>query len=187
MGMVFDYSNERHYLSACKQNERWAQELLYKEYYSSMMAVCIRYAGDKAEAMDILHEGFIKVFAHIHRYQEGTSLTAWMKRIMVNTAIDFYRKQVRRRTEDIEVVSELSALEPDVLNQLSTNDILSCLQELTPIYRQIFNLYVLEGLPHKEIAEKMGISESTSRSNLVKARTKLRALIEKKGERYGSK
>lgn len=187
MNFVFRLDKEQEYLEACMRDERWAQELLYKDYYSSMMALCLRYASSKEDALDILHEGFIKVFRHIRKYQMGTSLSAWIKRIMVNTAIDFYRKQVRRRTEDLDTAYNLSENSPGVINDLAVKDILICMQQLTPTYRSIFNLYVLEGYSHKEIADQLNISESTSRSNLVKARTKLRALLKAKNIEYGSK
>ena len=99
---------------------------------------------------------------------------------MVNTAIDFYRKNVRRRTEDLDTVYDMSSSAPDAISQMSAQDILNCLQKLTPSYRTVFNLYVIEGYSHKEISEKLDISESTSRSNLVKARGKLKTLLEAK-------
>ncbi|MGK0390562.1 MAG: RNA polymerase sigma factor (sigma-70 family), partial [Maribacter sp.] len=83
---------EEDFINACIQKERWAQKQLYETYYSKMIGVCLRYARDPDEAKDILHEGFIKVFRHISKYQPGTSLNAWIKRIMVNTCIDYYRK-----------------------------------------------------------------------------------------------
>ncbi len=187
MSVVIDLNDDRDYLSACMHSERWAQELLYKDYYSSMMSVCVRYSNDREDALDILHEGFIKIFTHINKYQVGTSLNAWMKRIMVNTAIDYYRKRVRRRTEDLDSVMEAQDLNSDILSQLSIKEILESINELSHTYRSIFNLYVIEGYPHKEIADILGISESTSRSNLVKARAKLRSLLAMKGVKYGSK
>ena len=90
--------NERDFILACVRKERWAQQKLYEDNYSALMVICLRYAKDKDEAMDILHEGFIKIFRNVHKYNPGTSLIAWMRRIMVNTSIDYYRKMVRRRT-----------------------------------------------------------------------------------------
>ena len=184
MSFVIRVDKDLGYLDACMRNERWAQELLYKDFYSSMMPLCQRYATNKEDALDIMHEGFIKVFKHIHKYQPGTSLNAWIKRIMINTAIDFYRKAVRRRTEDLDKAYNVSSKDPSVINLLAAEEIIECLQELTPSYRSIFNLYILEGYSHREIAEKLGISESTSRSNLVKARAKLKALLSAKSVEY---
>jgi RNA polymerase sigma-70 factor (ECF subfamily) len=172
LAITYDYK-EGDLITACMRRERWAQKLLYEEHYPKMMGICLRYAGNQDEAVDILHEGFIKVFKNLHCYEPGTSLHAWIRRIMVNTAIDYYRKMVRRRTEDIEVAEQSVMLEPDVLSQLSEQEILQAIQELSPAYRAVFNLYIIEGYSHKEIADLLQITESTSRSNLVKARLKL--------------
>jgi len=169
--------SEKDFIGACINNESWAQRKLYEENYTIMFPVCQRYATDDDEALDILHEGFIKVFRHISKYTIGTSLTAWIKRIMVNTAIDYYRKRTRRRVEDIEMVHDLQINDPDVLSQIAAEEIIKALQELSPAYRSVFNLYIIEGYSHKEVGDKLGISESTSRSNLVKARQKLRSLL----------
>jgi RNA polymerase sigma factor (sigma-70 family) len=170
-------NEEKGWIQACVRRERWAQKVLYEEYYSKMMGVCLRYANDEEEALDIMHEGFIKVFKHISKYQPGTSLSAWIRRIMVNTSIDYYRKNMRRRTEDIEQAYDLSATDADAISQCSEQEILAAIQELTPAYRTVFNLYVIEGYSHREIADLMDITESTSRSNLVKARLKLKETL----------
>jgi len=184
MSFVIRVDKELDYLSACMRNERWAQELLYKEFYPVMMPLCQRYATNKEDALDIMHEGFIKVFKHIKKYQMGTSLNAWIKRIMINTAIDYYRKMKRRRTEDLDTAYSVKSNEPNAINFLAAEEIIQCLNKLSPSYRAIFNLYVMEGFSHREIANKLTISESTSRSNLVKARAKLRALLLAKSVEY---
>ncbi len=177
--------DEKSLITACARQERWAQKVLYEEYYSRMMGVCLRYSNDEEEALDILHEGFIKVFKHINKYQPGTSLSAWIRRIMVNTAIDYYRKSIRRRTEDIEQAYELSTNDADAVSQCTEREILDAVQQLSPAYRAVFNLYVIEGYSHREIAEMLDITESTSRSNLVKARSKLQALLSSRSHGYG--
>ena len=169
--------NESDLIEACIQQERWAQKVLYEEYYSKMMGVCLRYANNESEALDILHEGFIKVFKHIAKYQTGTSLGAWIRRIMVNTSIDYYRKSIRRRTEDIESAYDISSADADAVSQCSEKEILDAVQQLSPAYRAVFNLYVIEGYSHREIAQLLDINESTSRSNLVKARLKLKEIL----------
>ena len=168
---------ERNLIKACVRQERWAQRVLYEEYYSKMMGVCLRYSDREEDALDILHEGFIKVFNNIGKYQPGTSLTSWIRRIMVNTAIDYYRKNIRRRTEDIEQAYDLRSNDADAISQCSEKEILEAIQQLSPAYRTVFNLYVIEGYSHKEIAEALDITESTSRSNLVKARLKLQEIL----------
>lgn len=176
---------EGDYIQACIAGEKWAQRKIYEEHYSTMFSVCLRYAVDENEAMDIVHEGFIKVFRYLEKYQPGTSLTAWIRRIMINTSIDHYRKNSKKRTQDIETVYDMSSNEPDVVSQMSAEEILIALQSLTPSYRTVFNLYVVEGFSHKEIGKKLGITESTSRSNLVKARGKLREKLKQMNGQYG--
>jgi RNA polymerase sigma factor (sigma-70 family) len=164
---------ENDLLKALSRQERWAQQLLYEQYYGVMMGVCLRYAGSRDEALDLLHEGFIKVFQRIDRYRPGTSLPSWIRTIVVNTCIDYYRRTVRRRTEDLTEAYTSVNDDPDALSQLTEQEILTAVQELSPAYRAVFNLYVIEGYSHKEIADALQITESTSRSNLVKARLKL--------------
>ncbi len=168
---------ERDFIQACVARERWAQRKLYEDYYGPLMGLCLRYADNQDDALDILHDGYIKIFRHIGKYQPGTSLIAWMRRIMVNTAIDYYRKKNRRRTEDLDMAQGVPEYDPGVISMLSVKDILMCIQKLSPAYRSVFNLYVIEGYAHKEIADILNITESTSRSNLVKARMKLREMI----------
>ncbi len=169
--------SEKDFIGACINNEAWAQKKLYEDHYATMYPVCQRYATDDEEALDILHEGFIKVFRHISKYTIGTSLKSWIKRIMVNTAIDYYRKRARRRTEDIDNAFELKSGGPDALSDIAAEEIIRALQCLSPAYRSVFNLYIIEGYSHREVADKLGISESTSRSNLVKARQKLKCML----------
>jgi RNA polymerase sigma-70 factor (ECF subfamily) len=168
---------ERDFIEACVARERWAQRKLYEDNYGPLMGLCLRYANNQDDALDILHDGYIKVFRHIGKYQPGTSLIAWMRRIMVNTAIDYYRKKSRRRTEDLDAAQGVQGHDPSVISSMATADILECIQRLSPAYRSVFNLYVIEGYSHKEVADVLSITESTSRSNLVKARLKLREML----------
>ncbi len=177
IAITYNYDQELALVQACINNERWAQQQLYQENYGKLMAICLRYAGNEEDAMDILHEGFIKIFKNIHRYQSGTSLFAWMRRIMVNAAIDFYRKAIRRRVESIEQAQQISSSDADAISQFSEKEIMAAIQQLSPAYRTVFNLNVIEGYTHKEIGEMLEITESTSRSNLVKARLKLRDIL----------
>ncbi len=188
MDFVLDFNlEESSFVEACVRNERWAQQKLYEVFYPSVMPLCKRYSNNSDEAIDIMHEGFIKVFKNISKYKVGTSLNSWIKRIMINTAIDHYRKMSRRRTEDLDTAYTVFSKDPDVVSTMTADEILSCLHKLTPAYRTVFNLYVIEGYSHKEIADVMGITESTSRSNLVKSRKKLQELLLSKGMNYGKK
>ena len=177
---------EYDFVVALVRKEKWAQKRLYEEYYGSMMGICLRYAGDQEEALDILHEGFIKVFRNIRKYRPGTSLNAWIRRIMINTSIDYYRKKSRRRTDDLDQAYNVQSHEADAVSVCSEQEILESIQQLSPAYRTVFNLYVIEGYSHKEIAEQLHISESTSRSNLVKARLKLKVLLRRTGKIHGA-
>jgi RNA polymerase sigma factor (sigma-70 family) len=168
---------EKQFLAACISKERWAQKKLYEDHYGLLMGVCLRYSNNQEDARDILHEGFIKIFSNISKYRPGTSLAAWMRRIMVNTAIDYYRKAIRRRTDDLDHAGHLDSDLPDAASQVGEKEILAAVQRLSPVYRTVFNLYVVEGFSHREIADALGITESTSRSNLVKARMKLQEIL----------
>lgn len=186
MDFTIDFNlEESSFVAACVQNERWAQQKLYEVFYPSVMPLCMRYSNNSDDAMDIMHEGFIKIFRNISKYKVGTSLNSWIKRIMINTAIDHYRKMSRRRTENLDTAYSLSSSDPNVVSHMTVKEIMGCLQKLTPAYRNVFNLYVIEGFSHREIANRMGITESTSRSNLVKARKKLQGLLAAQGMVYG--
>ncbi len=173
--------DEQTIIEACVQKEKWAQKEIYETFYSPMYSICLRYARHDQEASDLVHEGFIKVFRYIDKYSPGTSLYSWIKRVIINNCIDYYRKESRRRTENLDTVYGASIDNPSALSELSHEEILGAIQQLTDSYRAVFNLYVIEGYAHKEIAEKLNISESTSRSNLVKARTKLKAILAQMG------
>jgi RNA polymerase sigma-70 factor (ECF subfamily) len=164
-------------ITACINNERWAQKRLYEEHYSQMMALSMRYAGNNEDALDILHEGFIKIFKNLHKYQPGTSVNAWIRRIIINTAIDFYRKDIKRKCDELEAAKHVSTGIPDAISNLSSEEILSAMQQLPYSYRCVFNMFVIEGYSHKEISEMLNINESTCRSNLVKARTRLKEIL----------
>lgn len=176
---------EQTLIQACMHQERWAQQKLYETHYPKMMGVCLRYANNQEDARDILHEGFIKIFRNLGKYKPGTSLNAWIRRIMVNTAIDFYRKNQRRRTEDLEEAWQVTASGADAVSQCTEKEILAAVQQLSPVYRTVFNLYAIEGYPHKDIAAQLGITESTSRSNLLKARVKLQGMLASKYMEHG--
>ena len=180
--MIIALGRTRHYdetevVHACQRGERWAQKALYEQHFDSLLPVCGRYAANSSEAMDLLHEAFIKIFKNIKRFEAGTNLGGWMRRLTVNTCIDTYRKEVRRRTEDIDQTFDLSSDEADAVSRCGEQEILAAIQQLSPVYRTIFNLYAVEGYSHREIGERLGITESTSRSNLVKARQRLKTAL----------
>ena len=123
---------------------------LYEQFYSPMMNVVLRYTRSQEEAKDLVHDGFIKVYKNIGNYRIGSSLYSWIKRIMINTAIDHIRREKRRRTDDVEEHRELSNSEVDVLSLISETELLKMVQSLSPSYRAVFNLYIIEGYSHRE-------------------------------------
>jgi RNA polymerase sigma factor (sigma-70 family) len=174
--------SEDQLIQACIEKQQWAQQKVYEDHYQTMMGVCMRYSNSRDDAYDILHEGFLKVFQNMQSYVPGTLLGAWIRRIMVNTAIDFYRRESRRVTQDLDQAKSLSYHSTHPVTSMTVEEVMKAVQKLSPIYRSVFNLYVIEGYSHKEIADTLGITESTSRSNLVKARTKLKDLLHGLGE-----
>lgn len=163
----------------CRKNDRLSQKRLYEKFYGRMMGVCLRYASGREEAAEILNKGFLKVFSMIGNYEpERGRLDSWIYKIVMNTAIDHYRAEVRRRTNIVEMEQAYYiGDESDVLHQISADEIIELIQKLSPAYRTVFNMYVMEGMSHGEIAEQLGISEGTTKSNLAKARKKLQAMI----------
>jgi len=155
------------------------QEALYSRFSPRMYAVCLRYAGNAEEAEDILQEGFIKVFKKLDSYRGDGSFEGWVRRIFVNTAIEHFRRKryLQPVTEKEENTIEGNYL--SVLDELAERDILDLVQQLSPGYRTVFNMYVVEGYTHKEIGDIMGISEGTSKSQLSRAKIILQDLVKK--------
>jgi RNA polymerase sigma factor (sigma-70 family) len=164
----------------CSRNNQHSQKNLYEKYYRRMLGVCLRYCRSDEDAKDVLHDGFMKVFRSIKNYNSNNSLEGWIRKIMVNTAIDKYRQEIQRPfTVTIDVAGEIEADAVSALSELSHKEILSSIEKLPSGYRLIFNMYVIEGYTHKEIAELLKITEGTSKSQLHKARTMLQQMITK--------
>jgi RNA polymerase sigma-70 factor (ECF subfamily) len=155
------------------------QEELYRRFSPRMYGVCLRYAGNAEEAEDILQEGFIKIYKKLNSYRGEGSFEGWIRRIFVNTAIEHFRKKTYQQpiTEKHETTVEAQYL--SVLDELAEKDILKLIQELSPGYRTVFNLYVVEGYTHKEIGDMLNISEGTSKSQLSRAKLVLQDLVKK--------
>jgi RNA polymerase sigma-70 factor (ECF subfamily) len=153
------------------------QEGLYKHFYGYVMGICLRYAKSKDEASEILNDSFLKVFNKLNTYDSSKLFKAWLRRITVNTAIDYYR---REHKHDYQLPIEKAIKEEndfDVIDQLNTEDILKLLQKLPDNYRVVFNLYEIEGYSHDEIGEMLKIPVGTSKSNLSRAKQKLRIMV----------
>ncbi len=173
--------NEADIIKGCLKNDRASQKALYETFYSKMLGVCLRYSKGSDEAKDILHEGFLKVFLNLKKFQGAGSFEGWIRRIIVNTAIDHLRKNkqnylivstVYANEKGSHLADEIN--EDELVLQINQEEILKAVQELTPAYRTVFNLFVIEEYTHKEIADLLDISEGTSKSNLSKAKFNLK-------------
>ena len=171
----------------CKANERKAQELLYKQFASKMLGVCLRYANDRMEAEDMMQNGFIRVFQKMADYRGEGSFEGWVRRIMVHSSIEYYRKYHKMvQLVDIEDAAGHTSVDAQATSTLAANELMALIQQLAPGYRIVFNLYAIEGFSHREIAEITGISEGASKSQLSRARSVLKEQIVKmEGKRYG--
>ena len=169
----------------CKAKRRSSQQKIYELLYSKMLPVCCRYARSTDEAKDMLQDGFIKVFEKIEQYNTGGSFEGWVRRIIVNTAIDAYRKNKKEVFIDDESRIKDENDWQDIENEseyaeLSINDIVEAMQSLSPGYQTVFNLYVMEGYTHQEIANELEINIGTSKSNLAKAKANMKIMLTEK-------
>lgn len=164
-------------IAGCKQGNERAQKQLYRELYSYGMSICMRYAEHKEEAKEMLNDGFYKIFTKIDQYDLDLPFRPWFKVVMVNASIDYHRRKKGFQTEEIGVNQTGISDDFDIEEQLVYEDLLKIVQQLPPAYRTVFNLYVVEGYKHHEIAEKLDISVGTSKSNLSKAKKKLQSLL----------
>jgi len=166
-------------ISGCLKGNRRDQELLYRRHAARLYAVCLQYSGNDEEARDILQEGFIKIFENLVTYKHEGSFEGWIRRIIVNTALEKYRsRHLLHRVDDIDQIPEPDA-DPDNEDYagLQAVDLMTIIRDLPPKYRMVFNLFAIEGYSHKEIGKMMNISEGTSKSNLSRARVILQRRV----------
>ena len=171
---------EEDFIQRCLDNDPQAQEELYRHFAPKMFGICLRFTKNKMEAEDVLQEGFIKVFTYLKDYRSEGSLEGWIRRTIINTAINYYKKRAKEFS-DVQV-EQLELTEENVesiIEKISANELLSVIQKLPDGYRMVFNLSVIEGYTHKEIGKMLGISENTSKSQLSRARTVLQTRIKK--------
>ena len=170
-------------LQACQRADPRAQTILYDRHKARLMGLCRRYARNREESEDMFHEGFIRIFQQLHTLQQADRLLPWMKKVMVNTAINVYHKNIKQRAEtDSEVAFEhASDAHTDVLARLSADELMVLVSALPDGYRLIFNLYIVDGFTHPEIAELLGIAEGTSKSQLARARALLKHKLSQLG------
>lgn len=178
---------DQHYalVYKCLKNDRKAQSELYGLFSRKMFAVCMRYSNDYDTASDILQDGFVKVFNSLEKFGFDGSVEGWIRRIMVNTAIDYFRKASKlHMMADIDEVEVADSSSVHFLSQLESQEIIKVLQQLPAGYRTVLNLYALEDYSHKEIAGMLGISEGTSKSQLARAKSMLKSLLNKRSINY---
>ncbi len=173
------YSDEE-LRALCIKGDGSAQNELYNRYAPKLWGVCLRYAKNRMSAEDILQEGFIRIFTYLDKYKGHGSFEGWMRRTMVNTAINFYKKNLKSGKEmEYTEVFAAKSYEPDAISQISNEEVLGLIQELPQGYRTVFNLYVMEGYSHKDIGKELNISENTSKSQLSRARGILQDKVNK--------
>lgn len=166
-------------IKGCVEGKRLAQNELYKKFAPKMYAVCVRYSKDATEAEDVLQDGFVKVFQNIQNFKSEGSFEGWVRKIMVNTALEKFRKKNHLYPvgEIFEVAKDLK--HEDVEHNIHAEELMKVINRLSPGYRMVFNLYAIEGYSHKEIGDQLGISEGTSKSQLARARAVLQDEVEK--------
>ena len=178
-GVSNHMSSESDLIQGCIREDRKMQYELYERFSPKMYGVCLRYAANVEEAEDLLQEGFMKVFKKISSFRSEGSFEGWIRRIFVNTAIEQFRKKSYLQPITEQEENSIEGKYISVLDNLAEKDIISLIQQLSPGYRTVFNMYVVEGYTHKQIAETLGISEGTSKSQLSRAKLILQDLVKK--------
>lgn len=165
-------------IKGCIKNDRKSQKELYKLYYGYALRICLRYAQHKEEAVEVVNDGFMKVFSTIGKYDSQKSFNSWLSTIMINTAIDQYRKRLKQLA--MESLNENHSIheEENILSSLNYDDLINLVQRLSHAYRTVFNLFAIDGYSHEEIADLLQISVGTSKSNLFKAREHLKKMLQ---------
>jgi RNA polymerase sigma-70 factor (ECF subfamily) len=164
-------------IQGCINKNADAQHTLFLNYAEILMTICRRYSGDRAEAEDMLQEAFIRIFKFINQYRSAGSFEGWIKKITVRSCLQILQNKKVRFSELTDSHQEVHSSAPDIISDLSVDELLKCISELPVGYRMIFNLYVMEGFSHEEIARMLNIKTATSRSQLSKARSVLQAKI----------
>jgi len=177
--------SEAELVEGCQKGEPRYQKALYERYFRLMFGVCLRYTDNRDDAQDILQEGFIRVFKHIHSFRGEGSFEGWVRRIMVHTSIEHYRRHSRYFMVDVKEAGEVK-LDSEAMSDLGRDEILGLIQELPPGYRTVFNLYAVEGYSHQEVADMLGISAGTSKSQLSRAKRLLQEKLIKLNMRAAS-
>lgn len=172
------------HIEGCVKNDRESQKKIYSSFYGYAMSICDRYSGHYEDAVEILNDGFLKIFREIRHYKPAyadttASFKGWLRKIMVYTAIDHFRKNKKHMRNAQLDATNLQVVAPyeNALDKLTYDEIRKAIQQLSPAYRTVFNLFVIEGMSHDEIAKKLGVTTGTSKSNLAKARIQLQKIL----------
>jgi RNA polymerase sigma-70 factor (ECF subfamily) len=170
---------DKNLLEGCIKNDRRAQELFYKQFYGPMVSLCLRYTRNEEDALEVLHNGFLKVFKHLGTYDAAkASLYTWIKTIMVNSAIDFIRARQKFKNQvELKENHDTGSTDNEAIQRMSSAEVLQLVQKLPMATQTVFNLYVIEGYNHREIGDILGISDGTSKWHLSEARRQLKQLL----------
>ena len=171
---------EAELIKGCVNKESDSQRILFEKYAGKMMSVCLRYANGQHEAQDILQEGFIKVFDYLHQFKQEGSLEGWMRRVFVSVAIRQLSKKKLRFDDITDSDKNLASEDPSIISKITEEEIHKLILELPLGYRTVFNLNIIEGYTHEEIAAMLKIQPATSRTQLLKARKLLQNLLSKR-------
>lgn len=167
-------------LKGCRKRQRKSQKELYEMFYAYGMSIALRYADSREQSVEILNDAFMKVFENIKKFDTNRPFKPWFRRILINTAITHFHKNKRRiELTDYEITENSISQDETIISGISYREIVEIIQHLSPAYRTVFNLHVIEGFTHEEIAKTLKISVGTSKSNLAKAKKNLQVLLEK--------
>lgn len=184
---ILQLMSENELVRKCLKGNLQAQKQLYVQYAPQMKGICVRYSSSIEEAEDMLQEAFIRVFTKMHTFKFDGPLGAWIRRVVVNTSAEIYRREKKHSyTSELNDYTFGMRANDNVIEQLAAEDLLNKIQQLPDGYRVVFNLYAIEGYSHKEIGEKLSISENTSKSQYSRARASIRQMIED-DRRYSEK
>jgi RNA polymerase sigma factor (sigma-70 family) len=179
--------NHEELIAGCLRKDRRSQQRMYEIFYGKMLAICMRYTKNVDQAQDLVQEGFIKVFDNLGKYKHDGSFEGWVRRIFVNNAIDSFRRKKHDHIlpdSDLQLINladdtDEHAFFEEQLQEIRPEDVMVAMQQLTPAYQMVFNLYVMENMSHQDIADKLGINVGTSKSNLSKARVNMKKILAK--------
>jgi RNA polymerase sigma-70 factor (ECF subfamily) len=179
-----EHSEVQEWIRACREGNARAQRKLFKHFYSLVMRICMRYAGSTDEAADMLNEGFLKVFSNLDKYENTGSFEAWLKRVVCNAALDYRRRFVKKVDfVNIDEMPDTKQIADEAVNdavaRISSQELVELIQQLPPVTRMVFNMFVFEGYSHRDIALALNITENTSAWHVNSARSKLKEAISK--------